>query len=54
MLACLSSLGNLSAASYEYGEAKVEGMMTAIRARVDEVERRLRRRKPEKVKFAFD
>ena len=50
----LDQLGNLSAASYEYGEAEMEGMMTAIRARVDEVERRLRRRKPEKVEFAFE
>ena len=50
----LDQLGNLSAASYEYGDAEVEGMVTAIRARVDEVERRLRRRKPEKVEFAFE
>ena len=50
----LDQLGNLSGPNYEYDEAEVEGMMTAIRARADEVERRLRRRKPEKSEFAFD
>ena len=49
-----TELANLSVPTYEYGEAEVERMIAAIRARVDEVERRLRRRKPEKVKFAFD
>ena len=50
----LDQIANLSGPNYEYGEAEVEGMMTAIRARADEVERRLRRRKPEKVEFAFE
>ena len=49
----LDQIGNLSAASYEYGAAEVERIIAALRARVDEVERRLRRRKPEKVEFAF-
>jgi hypothetical protein len=44
----------LSGPNYEYGEAEMEQMVAAIRARADEVERRLRRQKPEKSEFAFD
>jgi len=49
-----TDLANLSGPNYEYGDAEVERMMSAIRARVDDVERRLRRQKPEKSEFAFE
>ena len=50
----LDQIANLSGPNYEYGDAEVERMMSAIRARVDDVERRLRRQKPEKSEFAFE
>ena len=50
----LDQLGNLSGPIYEYGEAEVERMMSAIRDRADNTERRLRRQKPEKSEFAFE
>jgi len=50
----LDQLANLSGPNYEYGEAEVDRMMTAIRNRADNTERRLRRQKPEKSEFAFE
>ena len=50
----LDQLANLSGPAYEYGEAEVDRMMTAIRARADNTERRLRRQKPEKNEFVFE
>ena len=50
----LDQLGHLSGPNYEYSEAEMEQMVAALRARVDEVERRLRRRRPEKREFAFE
>ena len=50
----LDQLANLSGPGYEYGEAEVDRIMTAIRARADNTERRLRRQKPEKSGFAFE
>ena len=50
----LDQIANLSGPTYEYGEAEVERMMSAIRDRADNTERRLRRQKPEKSEFAFE
>ena len=50
----LDRLANLSGPNYEYDEAKVDRMMSAIRDRADNTERRLRRQKPEKSEFAFE
>ena len=50
----LDQIANLSSPTYEYADAEVDRMMTAIRASADNTERRLRRRKPEKVEFAFE
>ena len=54
MLSCLSSLGNLSAASYEYSEEEAGQVIAALRRGLDEAERRLLRQKPEKPHFAFE
>ena len=62
MLSCLSSLGNLSAASYEYSEEvgrselrpEAAQVIAALRRGLDEAERRLLRQKPEKPHFAFE
>ena len=54
MLSCLSSLGNLSAASYEYSNEEAAQVIAALRRGLDEAERRLLRQKPEKPHFAFE
>ena len=50
----LDQLGNLSGPGYEYSEAEVERIIAALSQGVDEVERRLRRQKPQKSEFAFE
>ena len=50
----LDQIANLSGPTYEYADAEVDRMMTAIRASADNTERRLRRQKQEKVGFAFE
>jgi hypothetical protein len=50
----LDQLANLSGPTYEYGEAEAEQMVAALRNRVDEVERRLLRQRPEKSEFTFE
>jgi hypothetical protein len=54
VLAGLASLGNLSAANYEYSEEEARQVIAALRRGLDEAERRLLRRKPEKPHFAFE
>jgi len=53
-LACFLSLGNLSAANYEYCEEEARQVIAALRRGLDEAERRLLRQKPEKPHFAFE
>ena len=49
VLACLSSLGNLSAPSYEYSEEEAGQVIAALRRGLDEAERR-RQVMPEEIR----
>jgi hypothetical protein len=64
VLSCLASLGNLSAANYEYSEEEAGQVIAALPhgsspwakgpRGLDEAEQRLLRQKPEKPHFAFE
>lgn len=50
----LHLIGNLSAPAYTFSEGDAARVVAALRAGVDDVERRLAREKPRKLQFAFE
>ena len=53
-LDALDRIGRLSLPENEYSEAEAAHIVCALRSRLDEVERKLGRKKPEKRVFSFD